>query len=284
MNSPQYNQHENHYAAVDGVTVYLDYINNRLKILDYREISDHTVSKIIVFAEREEFGKIISNCRIRLIMPFKNNGFRIEGIINGFFKGEDAYCVSYFPDKNREVALRKEEEDIIIDQCMSSFKKGSVSEGSKYTIRKAVLSDIPDMVKLFSNVFESYPSPVFSMEYLKKIMNDCVLFKVADEDGRIISIASADMDIQNLNAEITDCATYCEYRGRGILTKLIQSLEVDLKKKGFQTSYSLSRAVNPGINKALSRLEYKYCGRLVNNCHICGDYEDMNIWVKNLAR
>lgn len=66
------------------------------------------------------------------------------------------------------------------------------------------------MVKLFSTVFSTYPSPVYDEEFLKETMNEKVLYKVAVYDGKIIGIASADMDKENLNAEITDCATYLE--------------------------------------------------------------------------
>jgi beta-lysine N6-acetyltransferase len=68
------------------------------------------------------------------------------------------------------------------------------------------------------------------------------------------------------------------------LQNIIYSLEEDLKEKGFYIAYSLVRAVNPGINKALSKLEYEYGGRLINNCHICGGFEDMNVWVKKLEK
>ncbi|PKM76108.1 MAG: putative beta-lysine N-acetyltransferase [Firmicutes bacterium HGW-Firmicutes-15] len=282
MNAVQTNQHKNCYITIKGVNIYLDHTNERLKILDYPCISDNIIREIIDFAKDEGLGKIISNCRIKLLKLFNSNGFVIEGIINGFFQGEDAYCISYYIDPQRQVFSQKEEEDSILYQCLSDTKIFSLQKKHKYTIRRANVRDIPEMIKLFSTVFESYPSPVFSMEYLKKIMSEHVLFKLAEENGEIISIASADMDKLNLNAEITDCATYPEHRGRGILPSLIYSLEADLKEKGFRTAYSLSRAVNLGINKALSRLEYKYGGRLINNCHICGGYEDMNIWVKKL--
>lgn len=76
--------------------------------------------------------------------------------------------------------------------------------------------------------------------------------------------------------------TIPEYRGQGLLSNLVYSLEQDLTQKGFYTLYSLSRAMNPGINAVLFKLGYKYTGRLINNCHICGGFEDMNIWVKKL--
>lgn len=273
---------ENYYTNVNGVKVFIDYTNERLKILDYQYISDNAITDIVSFAREKELGKVISNCRIKALEPFRKCGFKIEGLINGFFKGEDAYCISFFLDKKREVSMKMEEEDAILNQCDIKSKKSLILRNHQYIIRNAEISDIPQMIKLFSSIFETYPSPVFSSDYLQTVMNEQILFKVAVEDGRIISIASADMDKNNLNAEITDCATYHEHRGRGILPNLIQHLEQDLRQKDFYTLYSLSRAINLGINKSLSKLKYQYCGRLVNNCHICGSFEDMNIWIKKL--
>jgi putative beta-lysine N-acetyltransferase len=90
------------------------------------------------------------------------------------------------------------------------------------------------------------------------------------------------MDIENLNAEMTDCATYPEYRGKGILSNIINELELELKNRNFITLYSLSRAINIGINMVLCKHEYKYSGRLLKNCNICGAFEDMNIWTKRI--
>jgi beta-lysine N6-acetyltransferase len=66
------------------------------------------------------------------------------------------------------------------------------------------------------------------------------------------------------------------------LSSLIFSLENELKQEGFYTLYSLSRAVNVGINMVLSKHGYNYTGRLIDNCNISRGYEDMNIWVKEI--
>ena len=87
------------------------------------------------------------------------------------------------------------------------------------------------MIEIFKDIFKTYLSPVFDANYLKKMIKEKMLFKAILKNGKIISIASADMDEENLNAEITDCATYPEYRGQGLLTNLIYSLENDLRKK-----------------------------------------------------
>lgn len=284
MNAINYDYGSNYQTTLNGVEIYVDHTNNRLKILEHQCIDENIVKKILDFAIEENLGKIILNCRVRFLKVFKNCGFKIEGIINGFFLGEDAYCISFFIDKEREISARIKEEDSTVSRCLTEAKRFNPDDHAEYTIRDANVKDIPPMIKIFSEVFETYPSPVFSMEYLKKVMNKRVLFKVAVQSDKIISIASADMDKLHMNAEITDCATYPEHRGRGLLPNLIFHLEHDLKAKGLHSLYSLSRAINPGINKVLSNLDYKYGGRLINNCHICGGFEDMNIWVKNLKK
>jgi hypothetical protein len=43
--------------------------------------------------------------------------------------------------------------------------------------------------------------------YVKKMMDETVLFKIVEIDGNFVSVASADMNRKLLHAEITDCAT-----------------------------------------------------------------------------
>lgn len=281
MNALNVEFSDNTSKMFEGVELYLDYTNSRLKILRCQSLSPELLIKILDFAKEKRFGKVLSNCRIKDLKHFKDAGFSVEGLINAYFRGEDAFCVSFFIDEKRASSWRKEEEDKILKMC---FERGrfSVPEklDRKYKMRNCVENDIPQMVKLFRAVFKTYPSPVFSTEYLKSVMNSKILFKAVFEGERMISMASADMDMENLNAEITDCATYPAYRGQGLLSYLIYELETDLRDRGFYTLYSLSRAINTGINMSLRKQGYNYGGRLVNNCNICGGFEDMNIWVK----
>lgn len=266
------------------VKLYEDHTNSRLKILDYSCITVEVLLDIIRLAGEKKLGKVISNCQTPLLKPFREAGFTVEGMINGFFRGEDAFCVSYFIDKDQSISLKKLEEDAILYECTGAKAKRTFTSNceDKFEIRDALPRDIPQMVDVFAATFETYPSPIFDGSYIKSAMDSHVLFKVALHDKKIVSAASADMDYTNLNAEITDCATYPEYRGQGLLSNLVYSLELDLKPKGFYALYSLSRAMNPGINAVLSKQGYRCTGRLVNNCHICGGFEDMNIWVKKL--
>lgn len=280
MNALSFDGNKN--ISFKGVNLYVDYVNSRLKILDYTCISENILGEITDYTANEKLGKILSICRIGVLKPFRESGFVVEGTIPGYFKGEDAYCVSYYLDTNRQISKQEQVENNILHDCVSS--PGSFISGidENIFIRDANIKDIPQMITLFKEVFKTYPSPIFSASYLENILNTKTLFKVVDIEGKIISIASAEMDTLNLNAEITDCATYPGYRGKGLLTNLMYQLERTLKEKGFYTLYSLCRAIEPGINKALSKLQYRYTGRLINNCNICGGFEDMNIWIKRL--
>lgn len=273
----------NYYTKVDRVKIFVDLPNKRIKIIDFNNVSIQTLKRIIHFASKLHLGKIICNCNIDSFDTFINAGFALEGKIDGYFKGKDAFCMSYFISSDRKTCSNFSKKDLLVRECLSVNNTFTPYQNTPtYLIRTAIKNDIQDMIKLFSTVFLSYPSPIYSEEYLKETMNGKVLYKVAVYNDKIVAVASADMDKENLNAEITDCATYPDYRGKGILSNIIYSLESSLRSKGFITLYSLSRAINPSINFILSKHNYKFTGRLVNNCNICGTFEDMNIWVKNI--
>lgn len=273
---------------MDNIKIYIDYTNSRMKIIKFESISVSSIKRLIHFAAGERLGKIICNCETENIKNFIQAGFCLEGRIDGYFKGRDAFCMSYFVSSRRKICSdgdREKENALLIKSLDISNTFIYDSNNLRYHIRDAAESDIKEMAELFSNVFFTYPSPVYDEEYLKQtMMKKKVLYKAAVYNEKIIGIASADMDKENLNAEITDCATYPKYRGKGVLANIIYFLESDLENMGFITLYSLSRATNIGINFALSKHGYSYRGRLINNCDICGGFEDMNIWVKSFKK
>lgn len=283
MNKNKCKSGKNYYTKIENAKVYVDYHNKRLKIIDFNNISVENIKRIIRFSINQRLGKIICNCDIEFVEIFDKAKFEIEGKIKGYFKGKDAICMSYFIDSNRKICDNYPEKDLLVKKCLDVKNTFSNTNSNDiYTIRDANENDINQMIKLFTSVFSTYPSPIYDEEYLKQTMVRNVLYKVAVYNEKIVGVASADMDKENLNAEITDCATYPEYRGKCILSNIINCLESDLKNMEFITLYSLSRAINPNINIVLSKHNYNFAGRLVKNCTICGAFEDMNIWVKNI--
>lgn len=274
---------KNYFTKIGRTEIYMDYANKRVVIIELNNISVQNIKRIIHFSSKEHFGKIICKCDYISFETFIEAGFILEGKIKGYFKGEDGFYMSYFISSDRKICSSFSQKELLVKECLE-VKDTFIYTGSRsiYAIRDAVENDIQEMIRLFSTVFSTYPSPVYDEEYLRKTMQEKVLYKIAIHDGKIVGVASADMDKENLNAEITDCATYPDYRGRGILSDIFYALELELKNRGFITLYSLSRAINPGINIVLSKHNYEFTGRLINNCNICGTFEDMNIWVKNI--
>jgi putative beta-lysine N-acetyltransferase len=264
--------------------LFLDLTNNRLKILEPCSLSPGELAGIKQYAAELKIGKILCHCRRHEREAFLQSGFVEEGKIPGFFHGETAHCVSFFVDPEREISRRRDLEDMILAQCRANVRNGERLLEEGVLIRDADHGDIPQLTCLFKEIFETYPSPVHRADYLRHIMEHKTMFIVAEIGGEIISVASAEMDAANKNAEITDCATKPDWRGKGLLTYIIARLEKSLEEKDFKVLYSLSRATEPGINKALWKMQYEYSGRMVNNCHICGGFEDMNLWVKTLKQ
>lgn len=112
-------------------------------------------------------------------------------------------------------------------------------------------------------------------------MDNGTVFCLALHNDKIAAAAAGEIDTKFSNAEITNCATHPAHQGKGLMTIIMKDLEKTVVNKGIPCLYSLSRASEYGINLILHRIGYKYRGTLVNNCHICGDWEDMHLWVKS---
>lgn len=154
-----------------------------------------------------------------------------------------------------------------------------------YTLDFARETDVEGMLSLYRRVFESYPSPLTYREYLLSVLHRDAIFRVIRcPEGKVVAAASAELDSKRLSAELTDCATHPDERGKGLMSVLLHSLEEDLQRAGYVCAFTLARAPSYGMNAAFHSLGYEYNGRMINNCDIYGDFEDMNLWVKNLRR
>ena len=282
MNTSSCKLDDNYCIKIYQYKVYVDYSNSCAKIVNFHNISVQNINRIVHFAAKENLGKVICNCDANSFENFINAKFHLEGKIDGYFQGEDAFCMSYFIRSSRKLHKSLNKENLFLVESLNAGNSFVYDNNFKYEIRDAKESDAKEIAKLFSNTFFTSPSLVHDEEYLKKTMNKKTLYKVAVDNGKIISVASADLNSLNLNAEITNCATYPKYRCKGVLSNIVYSLELNLKNMGFICLYSLARSISPGINLVLSKHGYKFRGRLINNSNICGTFEDVNIWVKNI--
>ncbi|OLO40401.1 putative beta-lysine N-acetyltransferase [Alkalihalophilus pseudofirmus] len=232
----------------------------------------HQPSKTIIYLKKE------------YVSLFVKKGYRMEGSIIGFFNGVDGYVVSLYGSKERKTSKKIDQQGKIlktVEQIKPIHKLPPLD--TKYSIRLASHQDVKGLVQLYDTVFQKYPTPVFDENYVRKVMNDDYFFIIIKDGEKVVSAASA-MINPFRSAEITDCATDPNYRGKQFLSQIIIRLEEELINRDVNYAYSLTRALSAGMNVTIKRLGYKYGGKLINNCIISSGFEDMCIWSKQLKK
>lgn len=269
---------------IEKLDLVIDHVNSRLKIFDFDRTNLALLDgELVNLAQKEGLDKIIIFKCPHYTLELLKRGYEKEGEIDGYFSGKTAHMFcKYLKAKRRENPALPEENRIIEDLEKLAKKEVVNPYREDLTIRIATINDIPQIVNIFKEVFTTYPTPMDDPDYVEKVMKDNVVFAVAESEHGIESVASADVDLKWNNAEITDCATLPSQRGKGLMKNIIAFLEEEMKKRGIDNLFSLARAVSYGMNKTLYSLGYQYRGRLINNVHIAGQWESMNIWVKQV--
>lgn len=270
--------------------LFFDWYNKRLKVLDY-EATDYSAltARIGWLAEANDFDKIFIKATRSDWQTFLRYGYLLEGILKYYYKGQDAYIMSRFRTNERLHSNHLIEETELIEKILNEANNDEHTAPpvpdlpDDYRLVLATEEHIPAMVALYRVVFATYPSPLTHPDYVLQTMERNIIYRVVmNGQDQVVAAASADIDFKHSNAELTDCATLKSERGKGLMSHILQALETDLQDRGIMTGYTLARAVSVGMNKVFSRLGYEFSGRLVNNCDIYGQFEDMNIWAKRL--
>jgi beta-lysine N6-acetyltransferase len=266
------------------VNVFFDYYNRRLKILHYEaENYARMLSRLAYLAEANNFDKVFVKATHADYQQFLSHGYAMEGVLKYYFQGQDAYVLSRFTSLERIYSKELIEESELIEKLIyDTPKKKARDLDDRITIILADESSIPELVRIYREVFATYPSPLTNADYIQAVMKRNVIFRIALLDNYAVAAASADIDHKNSNAELTDCATVSEAQGMGLMQHLLIHLEKDLLGLNIMNTYTLARAQSYGMNCVFYRLDYEFSGRLINNCDIFGQFEDMNIWTKKL--
>jgi putative beta-lysine N-acetyltransferase len=266
------------------LSVCLDHFNGRLRVDDYRGNVNQIADKIIDLSSKHSYSKAIIYSRREHVHSFVERGFLLEAIVEGFYRGSHAYALTLYFEPVRKKSDHWIKEDQILQDVLQVKKNsglGTIPNG--YKLRKGTPTDSVSLAHLYGKVFQIYPTPLNDPNYIKKMMKDNTIFYLIEKDGVPVSSASAAIDVKYFNAEISDCATLPEHRKHGLLKHLIVELENELIRKKVFCTYSIARSLSFGMNAALHQLNYKYKGRMMNNCYIFDKLEDMNVWVKDLS-
>jgi len=231
--------------------------------------------------------------------PFEDQGFVQEANIPGLFDGRqdglylakfldprrsssDTKCLHPLKEHNCQKLIHPEDQEVHLGYQTEHPQDISRSQELKITVRRMGLKDCSSIARIFAHNFSAYPFPLYDLDYLQECMQSNVCFFGAEIEGQIAALASSEMDATAGHVEMTDFITLPAYRGYGLATRLLQTMEKAMQSRGLQTAFSIARARSLGMNTVFARCGYAYCGRLVQNTCFNGGLEDMNVWSNGL--
>ena len=241
------------------------------------------VDRLDKLASAEGYTKIFAKVPEACASEFIRHGYRNEGMIPRFYKGETtATFLGKFVDPAREMTPQHQEIADIIALAQSKSQSPGKPLPDGFTLRPALEADAKELAGVYRRVFAPYPFPIHDPDYLIETMRSHVCYFVAEKGGSIAAASSGEMDRDNHNAEMTDFATLPEHLGNGLAFHLLKFMEPHMQRHGMGTLYTIARAVSPGMNITFARCGYRFGGTLVNNTQISGAIESMNLWYRTL--
>lgn len=260
-------------------------LNDRIYLMKL-SVSDlpDIINELNDLATIEDYSKIFAKVPESAMDEFETDGYMVEAHIPGFFNGkENAYFMSkYFSGQRWHSYSEEQLDQIVIDAKSRSSSKPPGSIPEEYRFKVLDESDVPKITEIYNQVFETYPFPIQNAAYIKKTMNENVIYFAILKDNKFVALSSAEVDIDSENVEMSDFATLPDSRGNGFATHLLQKMEDKVRVMGIKTAYTIARASSLGVNAAFAKLDYQYGGVLINNTNISGNIESMNVWYKKL--
>jgi len=234
-------------------------------------------------AAEHGYSKLFAKTVGAATLVFEDAGFHAEAKIpSGRANEQLSFCSRFlsadrsrerFPDEVRRALDPREERP-----HGSAVPANSVAQ--TLSSRDAV-----ELAGLYSEIFESYPFPIDDPSFIRDAMNEGTVFVgVHDDSGRLVAAASAEISAQTMTCEMTDFATRPKNRGTGLASTLLTGLEAEVTSRGIRVAYTIARATSAGMNSVFARGGYTHAGTLVNNTHISGGIESMNVWFLTLSR
>ena len=262
---------------VASISVYIDSFNKRIRIDEYtgdiNSILDLIGQSIQGWTE-----KVIIKTRTPDISFFQSHGFIKEAFIKRYFGGADMFFMAKYISIQRAHSTKQNKETLIVENLLK--EEIQLTKIDITNVSLATVDDADELTELYSTIFKVYPTPLGEPGHVKKTMEEGTKYVLIREENKIVSAASAEINIKYSNAELTDCATLPQAQGKGHMKKLLTKLEEILKTDKINCLYTIARSESYSMNKAFYQLNYEYGGMMKNNCFIFSGLEDMNVWYK----
>ncbi|MCA1742409.1 MAG: putative beta-lysine N-acetyltransferase [Desulfonatronovibrio sp.] len=245
-----------------------------------KEDRQDIISKLDKLSCEKGYTKIFAKVPDSCSPLFRQAGYITEASVPGLFNGkEDAMFMGKYLNKERTQPADPELIDNVIEVAKDKAQSPpQIDIPQGYEVRTMNLQDVNKMAQVYKQVFDSYPFPVFDPDYLHETMESNVVYFGIIHKNRIVGLASAETDPKSLSAEMTDFATLPHHRGQGLAAILLKFMQSEMSNSKISTLYTIARSVSFGMNITFARAGFEFGGTLINNTHIAGQIESMNVW------
>ncbi len=264
-------------------------LNNRIYLMsiDHR---DHPIifSLLKDIAKKNNYTKIFAKVPEWAVDEAKKFDYVIEAMIpNLFSNSTDGFFLGKFLDGSREKIRENTYEEIKrVYEKFQHYANEPITPSfhipTDITITKLTENDASALAKLYGEIFETYPFPIYDESYLKIMMKGHVNYYGIKDGDHLIAASAAEMNLSNRFVEMTDFATLPEKRGNNYAFYLLKYMEQEMKKKKMKTTFTISRAISYGMNITFAKAGYIHAGLLKNNTAIAGNLESMNVLYKKI--
>jgi len=270
-----------------GTTIQHGELNQRVYLMKMDKADcPLVIEEINRLARKNKYTKIFCKVPQSVAPQFMANGFINEAQIPRFYRGtETLFFMSKFLSSDRllEIETEQLQEFSKMMTNLNGVPVNGINADPEFHIRKLTPADSEAMAEIYNAVFKSYPFPIHDPAYIRKTMKNDVQYFGAETNGKLVALASAEVDKKEQNAEMTDFATIQDFRGKKLSLLLLKEMEKQMTQKGVRTLYTIARLNSIGMNKTFLRMGYTYSGTTIKNTNIAGNIESMNIYYKHIA-
>lgn len=259
-------------------------LNNRIYLIKLnKKDCPGIIDTLRNMARENEYGKIFCKVPEWAAPLFIADGFVTEAIIPQFYQGNDAaFFLAKFLNSERLMYLEKDSLGELSELLKISHKKEKYPINDSYKLWQLGAADVEQITALYRKVFKSYPFPIHNPGYILKTMKENMNYYGVRKNRKLIAIASAEINAEGENAEMTDFATDPDFRGRKLGQLLLDRMEKEMTAMQIKTLYTIARLPSIPMNKVFLKSRYQYAGTLLRNTNISGGIESMNVYYKHL--
>lgn len=260
-------------------------LNERIYLMKLHEQDfPAVIDEINNLARSESYSKIFCKVPCWAAPRFVSGGFIFEAHIPNFYNSsESVFFMSKFLNPDRLLNIEYEKLNELSRQLVQIKNTDhSIKPAPGFAIEQLTSEYAEEITGVYSQVFDSYPFPIFDPDYIRQTMQNDIQYFGALKDGKIAALASSEIDRKSGNAEMTDFATLPGYRGNNLSVVLLEEMEKKMKKQAICTLYTIARLNSIPMNRTFLKMNYKYGGTLIKNTNIAGNIESMNVHYKHI--